>query len=56
MADGLFLIDAHERGMSFVDIAGFLGRTEDEVREKSKETYPKRALDAAEGEKVSPPR
>jgi hypothetical protein len=35
-ADVFFLIDAHERGMSLADIAAFLGRTEDEVREKSK--------------------
>jgi hypothetical protein len=35
-ADVLFLIDARERGMSFANIAGFLGRTEEEVRTKSK--------------------
>jgi hypothetical protein len=35
-ADVFFLLDAHQRGMSLADIAAFLGRTEDEVREKSK--------------------
>jgi hypothetical protein len=35
-ADALFLIDALARGMSFADVAKFLGRTEDEVRDKRK--------------------
>jgi hypothetical protein len=34
-SDVFFLLQAHERGMSFAAIAAFLGRTEDEVREKS---------------------
>ena len=34
--DLLFLKDSLERGMSLVEIAGFLGRTADEVREKAK--------------------
>ena len=32
-ADLFFLEDSLERGMSLVEIAGFLGRTADEVRE-----------------------
>jgi len=36
-ADLLFLKDSLERGMSLVEIAGFLGRTADEVREKAKD-------------------
>jgi hypothetical protein len=35
-ADLLFLKDSLERGMSLAEIAGFLGRTADEVREKAK--------------------
>jgi hypothetical protein len=35
-SDVFFLINAQEHGMSLADIAAFLGRTEDEVREKSK--------------------
>jgi len=34
--DLLFLKDSLERGMSSAEIAGFLGRTADEVREKAK--------------------
>jgi hypothetical protein len=34
-ADLFFLKDALEHGMSFADVAGFLGRTELEVREKA---------------------
>jgi len=33
-ADLFFLKDSLERGMSLVEIVGFLGRTADEVREK----------------------
>jgi len=33
-ADLLFLEDSLQRGMSLAEIAGFLGRTADEVREK----------------------
>ena len=33
-ADLFFLKDSLERGMSLAEIAGFLGRTADEVREK----------------------
>jgi hypothetical protein len=54
-ADVLFLIDACDRGMSFANIAGFLGRTEDEVRTKSKRMPRKRALAANAGD-VSPRR
>jgi hypothetical protein len=36
-ADLLFLKDALKRGMSFSEVAGFLRRTEDEVRQKAKE-------------------
>jgi hypothetical protein len=36
-SDLLFLIDALERGMSFVELAGFSRRREDEVREKARE-------------------
>jgi hypothetical protein len=35
-ADLFFLKDALERGMSLAEIAGFLRRTADEVREKAK--------------------
>jgi hypothetical protein len=35
-ADLFFLADAVEHGMPFADVAGFLSRTETEVREKSK--------------------
>src|SRR5215813_6296976 len=35
-ADLFFLKDSLERGMSLAEIAGFLGRTVDEVREKAK--------------------
>ena len=35
-ADLFFLRDAVNRGMSYAKIAGFLGRTEAEVREKSR--------------------
>jgi hypothetical protein len=35
-ADLFFLADALAHGMPFADVAGFLGRTEIEVREKSK--------------------
>jgi hypothetical protein len=36
-ADLLFLKDSLQRGMSLVEIAGFLRRTADEVREKAKD-------------------
>jgi hypothetical protein len=36
-ADLFFLKDSLERGMSLVEIAGFLGRTADEVREKAED-------------------
>ena len=36
-ADLLFLIDARRRGLSDALVAGFLCRTEDEVRQKAKE-------------------
>jgi hypothetical protein len=36
-ADLLFLMDALKRGMSSAEVAGFLCRTENEVREKAKE-------------------
>jgi hypothetical protein len=36
-ADLFFLKDALARGMSFADVARFLVRTEDEVREKARE-------------------
>jgi hypothetical protein len=35
--DLLFLHDALRRGLSFAQVAGFLRRTEDEVRQKAKE-------------------
>jgi hypothetical protein len=36
-ADLLFLEDALRRGISAKDVAGFLGRTADEVRAKARE-------------------
>jgi hypothetical protein len=36
-ADLLFLRDALARGMSFAEVAGFLGRTEEEARQKAEE-------------------
>jgi hypothetical protein len=36
-ADLFFLKDSLERGMSLAEIAGFLRRTADEVREKGKD-------------------
>jgi hypothetical protein len=36
-ADLFFLKDSLQRGMSLVEIAGFLGQTADEVREKAKD-------------------
>jgi hypothetical protein len=36
-ADLFFLKDSLQRGMSLVEIAGFLGRAADEVREKAKD-------------------
>jgi hypothetical protein len=36
-ADLFFLEDSLQRGMSLAEIAGFLGRTADEVREKAKD-------------------
>jgi hypothetical protein len=36
-ADLFFLKDSLERGMSLAEIAGFLRRTADEVREKAKD-------------------
>jgi len=35
-ADLFFLEDSLQRGMSLAEIAGFLGRTADEVREKAR--------------------
>jgi hypothetical protein len=35
-ADRFFLAHALDRGMSVAEVAAFLGRTEDEVREQSK--------------------
>ena len=35
-ADLFFLKDSLQRGMSLAEIAGFLGRSADEVREKAK--------------------
>ena len=41
--DLFFLVDALARGMSIAEVAAFLGRTEEEVREQSKATkYPPR--------------
>jgi hypothetical protein len=37
VADLLFLMDALRRGMSFAEVAEFLRRTEDQVREKARE-------------------
>jgi hypothetical protein len=42
-ADLFFLRDALARGMSFLDVARYLRRTEHEVRERSKEMRRKRA-------------
>jgi hypothetical protein len=36
-ADLFFLGDALRRGLSLAQVAGFLGRTEDEVRQKAQE-------------------
>jgi hypothetical protein len=36
-SDLLFLKDALARGMSFAEVAAFLGRTEEEVRRKAEE-------------------
>jgi hypothetical protein len=36
-ADLLFLRDALARGMSYAEVAGFLGRPEEEVRQKAEE-------------------
>jgi hypothetical protein len=45
-ADLFFLADAIARGMSIAEVAAFLGRTEEEVRERSKGTkYPSRPRD-----------
>jgi hypothetical protein len=41
-ADLFFSMYALELGMSFPEVAGFLRRTEDEVREKAKEVNRKR--------------
>ena len=42
-ADRFFLVDALARGMSIAEVAAFLGRTEEEVREQGKATkYPPR--------------
>jgi hypothetical protein len=41
-ADLFFSMYALEHGMSFAEVAGFLRRTEDEVREKAKEVNRKR--------------
>jgi hypothetical protein len=51
--DIFFLIDALERRMSLVAIAAFLGRTEDEVREKSKEVARKQGSAAPKKESHS---
>ena len=39
-ADLFFLEDSLRRGMSLAEIAGFLGRTADEVREKVEQVTP----------------
>ena len=45
-ADRFFLVDALARGMSIAEVAAFLRRTEEEVRERSKGTkYPSRPRD-----------
>jgi hypothetical protein len=42
-AGQFFLVDALARGMSIAEVAAFVGRTEEEVREQSKDTkYPPR--------------
>ena len=42
-ADRFFLADALARGMAIAEVAAFLGRTEEEVREQGKATkYPPR--------------
>ena len=43
-ADLLFLENAVARGMPFSEVAGFLCRTEEEVREKSKSLHARHAL------------
>jgi hypothetical protein len=37
-SDLLFLKDSLARGMSYAEVAGFLGRTEEEVRRKAEES------------------
>ena len=49
-ADLFFLADAVAHGIPFADVAGFLGRTEIEVRQKSK--YYLRARGAMNGRAV----
>jgi hypothetical protein len=42
-ADLFFMKDALDRGMSCAEVAGFLGRTEEEVREQSGQASKRRA-------------
>jgi hypothetical protein len=42
-ADLFFMKDALDRGMSSAEVAGFLGRTEEEVREQSGQASKRRA-------------
>jgi hypothetical protein len=43
-ADLFFLENAVARGMSFSEVAGFLCRTEEEVRERSKSLHARHAI------------
>jgi hypothetical protein len=52
-SDLLFLNDALERGMSFVELAGFLRRREDEVREKARQLRAHWALAQSPAEMAS---
>jgi hypothetical protein len=48
-ADLLFLKLSLEQGMSFAEVAGFLGRREDEVRQKARRVTRKRAKHSRPG-------
>jgi hypothetical protein len=50
-ADLFFMKDALDRGMSYAEVAGFLSRTEEEVREQSEgdQLVKRRALRSGEG-------
>jgi hypothetical protein len=52
--DVFFLVDALARGMSFADVAGFLCRTEHEVRHKCKELSAKQTRAALDNEDARP--